>query len=113
MALPAEASDPSMGFAHSLFRPVGAQIHSLCVDEFHLRDAHQAEHGLEVGGDRICRLSLMHAAAEWLRKSFFGAKFVRDLFFGTFFFYFHFSLPKLLPVVNIYDGGGEGGGGKK
>jgi hypothetical protein len=50
------------------------------------------------------------AAVEWLRKSFFGAKFVRDLFFGTFFFYFHFSLPKLLPVVNIYGSGRQGGG---
>lgn len=51
------------------------------------------------------------AAVEWLRKSFFGAKFVRDLFFGTFFFfYFHFSLPKLLPVVNIYCSGRRDGG---
>jgi len=49
-------------------------------------------------------------SVQWLRKSFFGAKFVRDLFFETFFFYFHFSLPKLLPVVNIYGGGGRLGG---
>lgn len=32
------------------------------------------------------------AAVEWLRKSFFGAKFVQDLFFGTFFFFISISL---------------------
>ena len=37
-----------MGLAHALLRP-GVQVHPFRVDELHLRDAHQAEHGLEVG----------------------------------------------------------------